>query len=160
MASKIRRLKASGMKGRAGPLLQSTTRLLRPTLTFLKFNPDLASLLIRLNSGSRGCWAAMSSQLIPRSVIAFTTHVRSCRAASARAAADEESDGGVGDADVEGEEFEAQDEIIGVPDVAGGAVSTWLAVLRSPDEGVEMLPTSTSSSLGRERASATTFAFP
>ena len=92
--------------------------------------------------------------------MALITHVRSCRAASARAAADEASDEGVGDADVEGEKFGAQDEIVGVPDVAGDAVSTWLAVPGLFDEGVEMLPTSPSSSLGRESASATTFAFP
>ena len=95
MASKMRFLKASGMNGRAGPLLQSTTRLWRPTLMLLKLSPDLASFLIRLNSGSRGCWAAISSQLMPRSVIALMTHHKSSRAASARAAAVEASDEGV-----------------------------------------------------------------
>ena len=85
--------------------------------------------------------------------MALMTHERSSLAALARAAALELLDEAVGDADSDGVESEGPGEIIDAPDGPGGAVSTWLETSRT-------LLTSESSSLGRERASATTLALP
>ena len=59
----------------------------------------------------------------------------------------------VEDADRREFEFGVPGEIVDVPEVSGGVVSTWLT-------GELTVLTSGNSSLGRERASATTFAFP
>ena len=112
-------------------------------LILLRFRPDLASFLILLNSGSRGCWAAMAPQSMPRSEIALTTHVRSSRAASARAAALREFDEVVEEARVVELWFGTQEGIVDVPDWAGDVVPTWLTCLSGPaaeemlDERVE-----------------------
>ena len=137
------------MNGRAGPLLISTIKLWRPRSTLLKFRPDLASLLILLKSGSRGCWAAIAFQSMPMSVMALTTQVRSSLAACARAAALEFDDEGVEDADDEGFWLLRQGEIVDAPERSGDVVSACSVAL-----------TSVNSSFGRERASATTLALP
>ena len=79
------------MYGRAGPLEKSTTRDLAPMLMDFRFNPVLESFLSALNSGSRVCCVAISSQFSPRSPTALMTQLRSWRAASVFAvtAADE-----------------------------------------------------------------------
>ena len=65
----------------------------------LKFSPDLASSLMRRNSGSSACWAAIAFQSMPNVVMAFTTQLRSSSAACRRAAASGVVDEGVGDAE-------------------------------------------------------------
>ena len=85
MTSNRRLRNENGMKGRAVPLLMSTTMFLWPMSMDLRFNPELASLLSLMKSGSRGCSMAMACQSMPRSPIALTTHWRSARDASLRA---------------------------------------------------------------------------
>ena len=136
-------LNARGIKGRAGPLLQSTMRLCRPMLILLKCKPDRASSLSLLKSGSSGCWTAISFQSIPMSVMELMTQSRSSLAAWARAAALGFADEGVEDAVLEDSGFWTQGGIVDVPDWAGGVVPTWSTRrLRSEapgglDEGVE-----------------------
>ena len=65
----------------------------------------------------------------------------------------EDVDEGVEEAEVEGYEPGRQDEIVDAPDWPKSVVSACLGLLR-------MFPTSGSSSLGRESASATTLALP
>ena len=70
-----------------------------------------------------------------------------------RAEALKESDEGVEEAVLEGSRFAREDEIVNAPGVSGDVVSACPA-------GELTFPTSVNSSLGRERASATTFALP
>ena len=81
--------------------------------------------------------------------MALMTHERSSLAAWARAAAEELDDEVVEDAVGEGFWFSRQGEIVDAPGWSGDVVSACSAAL-----------TSASSSLGRERASATTLALP
>ena len=80
--SNMRRRRAKGMYGRAGPLLMSTMMLFSPMSTFFQFRPDRESCLRRWKSGSRGCCRATSVQSIPRSPMAATTCWKSSREAS------------------------------------------------------------------------------
>ena len=96
---------------------------------------------------------------MPNEVMAFMTQPRSSMAIWRREAASLGADGIVGDAAAStgaDEEFEdevddagTQAGIVAAPGGSGVGVPAWLIVL-----------TSASSSLGRESASATTFAFP
>ena len=64
----------------------STISCIPPISTDLKLRPDLTLALSCLNSGSRGCWDAISSQFIPMSPIDAMTQLRSEVAASSLAA--------------------------------------------------------------------------
>ena len=70
------------MNGLAGPLETLTMIDLVPMLIDLKFNPVRASCLSLRHSGSRACWAAISSQSIPKSRMALMTQLRSVMAVS------------------------------------------------------------------------------
>ena len=141
------------MKGRAMPLLMSTTMLLCPMSMDLRFRPELASLLSLLRSGSRGCSMAMACQSTPKSPMALTTHCRSAREASSRA------EGVVGEGFVDGCEFELVLTVELTRELASASASASAgADGRVEDSSTEFK--SEISSFGLERASATTLAFP
>ena len=116
MALKIDLRKASGINGLAGPLLMSTIKLVCPMSMRLKFRPDRASSRMRRKSGSNACCAAISFQLMPNVVMAFTTQLRSSSAACRRAAASPEVDERVEDAT----EALRVDEGVGDADASSG----------------------------------------
>ena len=99
----------------------------------------------------------MAFQSMPNEVMALITQLKSSTASLRREAASFEVDEAVEDADastgvdegVDVGDGGAQAEIVADPGVSGIGVPVWLTEL-----------TSTSSSFGRESASATTFAFP
>ena len=129
----------------------------------LKLSPDLALARSSRNSGSSGCCAAISDQLMPMSPMAAMTQFRSAVAAS-RFEAEVVACGGAGVGGI----GTASEAVVAAAADAEGALEGFLECVVRESLGSSrlsccmsgMLQMSGISSLGLERASATRLAFP